>query len=236
MIHTRLSQRRKRDVFCRVEIALFFLPFLMMVSCTSFPTPEDSLAMEKLIDEQLKSKDDVQSIFLGFKFGMSPDRVKVHTISEVLKENIDPAMETYQFGDNELIGELKWNVHSRFHNDSLLKLSLRCWDFMNENVKVHSFAAYSELIRLYTLKYGDPQYKSKNTTHWFVKNLEIKIERIKPRAKIPDLSIEYINTRRTRAIDHTRSKRDEDFNTFDPWYYDQRQVEEQPKEQPNTDI
>lgn len=218
----------------RILILLFLA--LTFFSCQETP---DNSEIERKITEELKSGDDVGSIFLNLKFGISIKEFNDHLISQKASGKVKKAYTgySYEFTNNNDLKGINWIVTPKLHNDSIIGVNLHSfkifWKGNNNSIN----QTYNKVLEEYQNKYGTPSYSAgRYINYWFKKNLEIVITKSDDGALGGTVNISYEDTRKRKGIDLGKCRFDEQGNSLDSWYYEQLQKEKLKKEKPNKDI
>ena len=209
------------------------LPLILVSLCFFSCTSKDQNFINKEIETQLKSKENVVNVFLDIKFGMNKHQfdscISAHVTTGKITIDLDYA---YQFNDNSKLKDIKWFIRPELLNDTIIGLSLRAHKDLSSVEEIHLPQVYREIIKEYVLKYGKPNYSFGNyNKYWFIKNLEINIYIIDEW-----INVDYENTRRRREIDYQKIRVVEDYNLYDAWYYEKMQKDHIHQKKINLDI
>lgn len=203
---------------------LFYLSicFLLFVSCV-----DNQAIIEEKISKELKSKENVDSIFLGLKFGMLNDQIteqlelkRNENDRRVIKKDkyrrFSSRSYSYEFVNNTILHGGKWDINPLYHNDSLIDLMIVADDWTKNDPSINK--AYKEVVSLFTSKYGIPHHVYDNSTNWFIRNLHITICKYKHDYFYDRIIISYCNERRKRERVDGEFYYDVYANTLDEWF------------------
>ncbi len=196
-------------------LALLIIMIPLLNACE--PKQDMDLVIDNKIKQELTSGIDVESVFLGLKFGMTKYQIEYHLDSVSIKNpkklSKDGTRYSYNFS-NENLGN-NWDVYTTLHNDSLLKVSLSK-SFKNNYILDNTFHA---AIKEYTDKYKEPIHSSDRFKYWINNNLEILVFKSDNSDNSdPSVNIVYTNTRRSQKIIFGEFEFDAYGNSNDNWY------------------
>jgi len=195
---------------------LFIVITSLLFSCSQ---DENNTLMNDLISKELSKNENVDEFFLDFKFGMDKtaynNSIKSHLTSKDLFVFLDSY--SYKFSQDNI----NWFLYPDFHNDSLIGITLRVIDNLSsDNLRetLNLFSIHESVLTQYIKLYGQPSMSvNRYDNYWFIKNMKIQIEKTDN-----DIRVIYENIRRMRKIDYSKYRIDEDLNSFDSAYFEQR--------------
>ena len=158
------------------KILLILIISITILSCGE---NKNKGIIENEISIQLEKNEDIEEVFLGFKFGM--DTVEfdswIQEQKTINKLSFTLDSYAYEFKQNNNLKGINWFFGSKLHNDTLIGISLRAYEGLSSDNKINLNKVYQETVKEYTAKYGKPNYSVGSLDrYWFIKNLEINIK------------------------------------------------------------
>jgi len=204
MILKMLTKNFKAMTFITKILLLFRIsPLFILIACNNnagnkiSAEQTDKTNLEKTLSDLeqkgLASKKIIDTVFLGYRFGMTQSEVLAHTknLVEQGKLKTDYSGKYYFEIDSKLGTKYKGNVFAEYFENKLISIGVIFNDEPNP------ILVFSDLADLYESKYGTYDYMDNPSKEfsiynkiWIRNNLKIKI-----RSGISDALVDYIDLR-----------------------------------------
>lgn len=203
-----------------MKLFLYLLPLVLLVSCnatvknsgTVDSTPkkasigaDDTLAY--IIDTNVNRKPEIDTIFLGFSFGMTKDEFKKHYQDLIKQKKIvyNPGYSAYKYHMVLTSGKADADIKARYYNGKLYDLILNPFPDPDNPGMVEGSDVFMNLMNIFDDKYKgferfavrDTVDSAFNNLHYVHNNLHIFL-----RTDGAETTIEYINSKVQNIFDH----------------------------------
>lgn len=207
--------------------------FGLILFCFSFlGCNDDQSELIDLMNAGLNTGEKTNRIFLDLEFGQSRDFVesKLKDLEKKNKLSFTGDNYEYEFPSSNKLHSIKWLVQPVFHNDTLIEVSVFSYEKTWRGNTISGSDAFSELIRQFSEKYGDPLIVNGTRYHWVDNNLLIYIHKQQSDMDalgdglhitywdIPPYRYKRNNPGDIRYDDNTI------LDSYDLWYYDSLKV------------